>query len=111
MTGAATFDIDDLNSRFYNKGYSEISDNFISFGGGFFHKVSDKLMIGCEGQLLLGEEESSIIGGKRYKSSIFDAYDFFNTGYLVYARKHLDIYPILGLGLGGMSVIYGSENT
>ncbi len=104
MIGGSTLDIDALNSRLGNKGYSELSDTFTSIGGGGFIKVSDKVLLGLEGQVHIGGQESSVIGSNNYSSRIIGGHVFFNTGYLVYSSDHLDLFPILGIGLGGMGI-------
>ena len=110
MGGGATLDLGALNSRFGDKGYSEFSENFTSFGGGLFHNVSNKFLFGIEGHLLIGEQESSVIGGKSYSSSIYGGYGFFNTGYLVFTNDRCDIFPILGIGFGGLGVAIGQTS-
>lgn len=102
MIGGSALDIDALNSSLGQKGYSEFSDSFISFGGGGFVEVSDKFLLGIEGQFLIGGKESSVIGGDNYSSRIIGGYGFINTGYLVYSSDSLDLFPILGIGFGGM---------
>ncbi len=107
MTGGSSLDIDALNSRLGAKGYSEFSDGFFSIGGGYFQKESGKFLTGFEGHLLIGEQNSSVIGGKSYSTSAIGGYGFLNTGYLILENDRLDIYPILGIGFGGMGVKIG----
>ena len=99
MLGGNIIDIKSLNSKLESKGYSKFSDNFISFGGGG-HGIIGKVIIGGEGHTLIGEETTS----GSYKSSIEAGYGFFNMGYLIYTTGIVNVYPILGLGAGGMSV-------
>ncbi|MFC1692730.1 hypothetical protein ACFL1R_04415 [Candidatus Latescibacterota bacterium] len=104
MIGGSTLDIDALNSRLGNKGYSELSDTFLSIGGGGLIKGSDKVLLGFEGQMLIGGQESSVIGSENYSLRIIGGYGFLNTGYLVYSSDRLDLFPILGIGFGGMGM-------
>lgn len=99
MLGMSIIDIKDLNARLESKGYSEISDNFFSVGGGGHGIINNRLIIGGEGHALLGEEVTS----GNYKNSITIGYGFFNLGYVVYSIKDLRVYPLLGLGGGGMN--------
>jgi hypothetical protein len=99
MFGGSIIDIKALNSRLEDKGYSKISDNFISFGGGG-HGVINRVIIGGEGHGLIGKEITS----KSYKTSIDAGYGFFNLGYIVYSTEDLRVYSLLGLGGGGMSL-------
>ena len=110
MIGGTTFDIDLLNSRLTTKGYTEFSDEFFSIGGGLFSKASGRVLVGVEGHLLVGEEQSSIIGSKRYSSSAIGGYGFLNTGYLMVENDFLDLYPILGIGIGGIGFKIGQSS-
>lgn len=99
MFGGKIIDIKSLNSRLERKGYSKLSDNFISLGGGG-HGIIGRVIIGGEGHGLIGRETTS----GSYKTSIGAGYGFFNFGYIVYSSKRLSVYPLLGLGGGGMSL-------
>ena len=100
MFGWSTLDIEALNSRLESKGYSSMSDNFFSFGGGGHGIIKNRVIIGGEGHGLLVEEVTS----GNYKNSVNVGYGFFNVGYIVYTKKQLRLYPLLGLGGGGMNL-------
>jgi hypothetical protein len=100
MLGRSTIDIKDLNTKLESKGYSKISDNFFSVGGGGHGIINNRLIIGGEGHGLLGEEVTS----GNYKNSLNIGYGFFDLGYIVYSIKDLRVYPLLGLGGGGMNL-------
>lgn len=100
MFGSATIGISDLNAKLEEKGYSTMSDNFFSVGGGGHSIINNKFIIGGEGHTLLGEEVSS--GNFRNSTNI--TYLFANLGYVVYSIKDLRIYPLLGLGGGVMNL-------
>ena len=100
MFGWGTLDIEALNSRLESKGYSSMSDNFFSVGGGGHGIINNKVIIGGEGHTLLGEEITS----GNYKNSINVGYGFFNVGYIVYSKKQLRLYPLLGIGGGGINL-------
>ena len=100
MFGWGTLDIGALNSRLERKGYSSMSDNFFSVGGGGHGIINNKVILGGEGHGLLGEEVTS----GNYKNSVYVGYGFFNVGYIVYSKKQLRLYPLLGLGGGGMNL-------
>lgn len=103
MFGGSILDIDGLNSRLESKGYSKFSDNLFSLGGGG-HGMINRVIIGGEGHGLFGGEKESTISGETYKTSLTVGYGFFNMGYILYSMDDLNIYPILGIGGGGMSV-------
>ena len=100
MFGRSTIDIKDLNARLESKGFSPMSDQFFSVGGGGHAIVNSRWIIGGEGQALLGDE---VISGN-YKNSLNISYAFFNLGYIVYSIKGLSVYPLLGIGAGGMNL-------
>jgi hypothetical protein len=99
MFGGSTIDIEALNSRLEDKGYSKISPSFISLGGGG-HGIIGRWIMGGEGCGLIGREVTS----KGYKTSIEAGYGFFSLGYIVYSKEALRVYPLLGLGGGRMSL-------
>jgi hypothetical protein len=110
MLGGAAIDIDGLNSKLDDKGYTEFSDDLFSIGGGVFHKVSPRILVGGEGHFLIGEQNSSDIGTKTYASSMLGGYGFMNMGYLAHESDRLDVIPILGMGFGGIGVKIGESS-
>lgn len=99
MFGRTTIDISDLNSKLESKGYSTMSDNFFSAGGGGHRIFASGLIIGGEGHAVLGDKATS--GNNKHSVNI--GYGFFNLGYIVYSVQELRFYPLLGLGGGGMT--------
>lgn len=100
MFGTSTLDLDALNSRLESKGYPGLSDNFFTTGGGGHAVINDRIIIGGEGHALLGDEVTS----GNYESSISAGYGFFDVGYIVYSKNQLRVYPLLGIGGGGMTL-------
>ncbi len=98
--GHNVLDIKNFNDTLKNNGYSTMSDSFVSFGGGG-HAIIDNLVIGGEGHGLSGREEDI---GNDYKASIKAGYGFFNIGYVIFNVENLSIYPLLGIGGGGIDV-------
>jgi hypothetical protein len=99
MFGTNIIDLGPLNSRLESKGYPKFSDNFFSLGGGG-HGIINRVIIGGEGHALATRKTTS----GSYKMSIGAGYGFFNLGYIVYKTKDLRVYPLLGLGGGGMDL-------
>jgi hypothetical protein len=108
--GGTTIDLDDLNTRLNNKGYSEPSDGLFSIGGGIFQKVSPNVLFGVEGGFLIGDQADSDIGGKKYSSSILGGYGLLNTAILAYESDNFEVYPVFGMGLGGINVKVGQSS-
>lgn len=98
LVGNRTLDIKGLNSRLKNAGYATLSDKSTSLGGGGHCVIKNKWIIGGEGHSFLGDEVSS----GNYKISLKGGYGFFKLGYVLYSKKNWQIYPMLGLGGGGM---------
>jgi len=100
MFGRCIIDLGDLNSKLENNGYPAMSENFFSVGGGGHAIINNKWIIGGEGHTLLGEEASH----ENYKQSITGGYGFFDLGYILFSIKDLRVYPLLGLGGGGLNL-------
>lgn len=99
MFGGSKIDIENLNSGLENAGYSTFSDRFISFGGGGYGIIK-RIIIGGEGHGLIGEEATN----ESTKTSISGGYGFFDVGYLLYSTDAFNLYPLLGIGGGGVNL-------
>lgn len=106
MVGSSVIDIEELNSRLEAKQYSKLSDKFMSFGGGG-HAIMGRLIIGGEGHGLIGKETTT----GEYKVSLNAGCGFFDLGYMVYSSRGLSLYPLLGIGGGGMSLKIADRQT
>jgi hypothetical protein len=106
MVGINSIDLDSLNSRLKAKGYSELSDTFTFVGGGG-HGIVGKVIVGGGGGRLMGDEVSS----KGYRMSLDGGYGLFNVGYIVHSKENLKIYPLIGIGGGGISLEIVEEGT
>lgn len=92
-------DLEDFNERLDQRGYPTFSDDLFSFGGGG-HAVINRVILGGEGHGFVTRETSS--GG--HKNSLACGYGFFDLGYVVYSAGGLDVYPLVGLGGGAISL-------
>jgi len=101
MMGVSVLDVDDLNTRLANSGYPEFSNNFISIGGGGRGFVN-KFVLGGQGHTLIAGDENITLNNTAYKTSLTAGYGLFNFGYLIYSKNRLNIYPLIGLGGGGL---------
>ena len=104
MVGGNQLDMDDLNVRMKDNGYTEFSDNYLSLGGGGHAIINDKIVLGGEGHALLGRTKSSTLGVTDYGSKLSAGYGFFDLGYMLLRAGGLDAYPLLGIGGGGISM-------
>jgi hypothetical protein len=107
MFGNSTIGISDLNAQLESKGYARLSDSYFSVGGGGHGIVNSKWILGGEGHTLLGEGVTS----RGFESSINVTYAFFDVGYIVYSIKDFSLYPLVGIGAGGMNFNIAEEAT
>jgi len=99
MMGIGSLDIGDLNTRLETAGFSTFSEKFVSFGGGG-HSINGNLIMGGEGHgMSVGE-----VSEGDYTTSLGAGYGFFDIGYAIYSTDALYVYPMLGIGGGGMSI-------
>ena len=107
MFGSNTINLDDLNAKLASHGYTTLSDNFFSVGGGGHGIINSKWIIGGEGGTLLGDNVTS----GDYETSLIVGYGLFDVGYIVYSIKDLRVYPLLGIGAGGMTLSIAQSPT
>lgn len=110
MFGGSKLDIDALNNRLVSKDYSSFSDNFFSLGGGFLREKNNNWLFGAEGHFLLVEEKDKTMPNGSHKASLTAAYGFFDVGHILVSSGGLNIYPLIGFGVGGTSLKIGKNN-
>jgi len=98
MIGWQGVNLDGFNDHLVNNGYPELNNNMITIGGGG-HSIIGRFIIGGEGHGIFSSEASN----KDYKSSLGGGYGWVNLGYVAYAKSGFILYPILGVGGGGMT--------
>ena len=101
QVGYLRLDLDDLSSALDGAALPSMSEDFLTLGGSGF-AARGKFLIGGEGHAVLGTGETTGDGGRRLNVS--GGYGMFRVGYLVYTRDALDVYPLFGIGGGGMSL-------
>lgn len=99
MMGYHSFDLSELNNSFSASGYPELSTGSLSVGGGG-HYLLKNWLIGGEGFGLPGSK----VENDTYTVSSSGGYGFFDLGYLVWKTPSFFLYPVLGIGGGGMTV-------
>ncbi|NOY77102.1 MAG: hypothetical protein GXO76_04455 [Calditrichaeota bacterium] len=105
MVGAATIDLSDLNAALHAAGYPKLSDRFLSMGGGGLAFIN-RLIIGGEGSGL--SEASVTANGNRI--TLTGGYGMFEMGYLLFSAQKGGLYPLLGIGGGGLNLNLAEEN-
>lgn len=99
MLGYHSFNLSEMNTALKDHGYPELSNGSMSIGGGGHYLVKNWLL-GGEGFGLPG----SRVENDEYIVSHTGGYGFFDIGYLVVKTPSFFLYPILGIGGGGMTV-------
>jgi len=99
MVGFGKLDLGSLNSRLKAKNYPEFKENYVSLGGGG-HAVIGKLIIGGDGE---GHITTETTYGNQ-NNSLEVGYGFFDIGYILLSSKNLQIYPLIGIGGGGIEL-------
>jgi hypothetical protein len=99
--GFQASDLDPLNARLTTAGLPAFEDGFVTLGG-FGLGRAGRILIGGEGHGMLPREEDSADG--TYRTRLSGGYGLFNLGYLAHSGPRLDVYPLVGIGGGGMSL-------
>lgn len=101
QAGYQTPDVEELNTALAGAGLPEFGNDFLTLGGGGFF-TAGPFLIGGEGHGLLGGDETTPDG--EFRTRLNGGYGMFNLGYALVSDGPLDLYPILGIGGGGMQL-------
>jgi len=110
MFGGGKLDIDALNDRLLSQGKPVFNDEFASFGIGFLNKKNQHWLIGAEGHYLIIDEKDYAATNGNYKASLSAACGFIDFGYDVLSSTKLNLYPLIGIGGGGLWLQIGKNN-
>ncbi len=106
-TGGNLINTDDVITRLNTGGYFAISNDGISFGGG---------VRGSWGRLIVGGEYAAVDYGEEGNPdngrtvALKNHYYLAQAGYALWAGRHLNVYPLLGVGLGGVTLTLSDRN-
>ncbi|MGE3728719.1 MAG: hypothetical protein AB7I41_24425 [Candidatus Sericytochromatia bacterium] len=98
--GFSFLDTAAFNGAIANQGYNNLSNVFISQGGGA-HLILDRIILGGSGMGLNGFRSANASGDVL---GVSGGYGLFNLGYVVYQDTNFNLYPVLGIGSGHISV-------
>ncbi|MBD3386457.1 hypothetical protein GF407_16230 [candidate division KSB1 bacterium] len=98
MLGYEATDLSDFNDALEAAGYSTFAEKMFSMGGAGY-AIKDRLIIGGEGYALIQKDKRT----GTLETSLSGGVGFFNIGYILHKQKNFWIYPLLGLGGGGMN--------
>ncbi len=97
--------LDGFNEMFQKNGFPEIDRNGIFMGGGG-NFIVNNFIIGGEGGGVIKPSSSN----DRYQINLSSGYGFLNLGYAIFNNKSLLMYPVIGFGGGGSSVLITDFN-
>jgi hypothetical protein len=92
-----------LNKALTREGFGAVPENYITFGGGG-HSIIKNVVIGGEGHSFSGKHTWTDRPGGPVETALDGGYGLFNIGYVVTAKKGLLVYPMLGIGGGGLTL-------
>lgn len=101
MIGAQWLDLDELNDRLVAAGYPEAEESFVTLGGGGY-MMRNRFLVGGEGHGALSTSGSTSAG--QFRTTVGGGYGMFNVGYAVWAYGGTLVYPMVGVGGGGLLV-------
>jgi hypothetical protein len=106
-TGGSVASTGDLNTRLDTAKYFAVSNDAISYGGG--GRVSfGRMVLGGEFAMTEFGEEGNPANGKT--SALRSQFYLAQVGYAVYAGRHFNAYPMMGVGAGTMVVTLSDRN-
>jgi hypothetical protein len=101
QVGYMRLDMDDLGAALGAAGLPTMDEDFLTLGGAGYG-TRGRFLIGGEGHALLGRKEVTPGGARELTAS--GGYGMFRVGYLAVARDAFDVFPLFGIGGGGMSL-------
>jgi opacity protein-like surface antigen len=108
MIGAQQLDLDELNERLGDAGHPDFDDVALTLGGGGFFRRG-RLILGGEGHGVIGSSETTADGDLR--TGLAGGYGLLNLGFAVVEHSGLLVYPLVGVGGGGMSLSIDERST
>lgn len=106
-TGGSYSNTNDLNTRLDTAGFFSVSNDAIAYGGGIRGRWG-RLVVGGEFSAANFGEEGDPNTGKT--SAMRSRLSTAQVGYAWWAGRHLNVYPMLGVGAGTMEVTLTNRN-
>lgn len=101
QAGLLRLDVDDMNAALAGAGFPTLDRGTVTLGGGGY-ATRGRFVIGGEGHGLLSDDQPSADGSVQV--GLDGGYGLFKVGYLAYSESGLDVYPMVGIGGGGLNV-------
>lgn len=101
MISTNILDLDEFNTSLRQNGYPDFSGDLFSAGLGG-HSTVNRFILGMEGHALITGKKNFTRANRNYQRSLEAAYGFLNIGYQVIRHAGFSLYPLFGLGGGGV---------
>ncbi len=101
--GTSFLELDKLNDALTAQGYPSFSTQLFSMGGGG-HAFIGRIVLGGQGHALFSKSKDVVIGSTPYKTSLSAGIGMFDLGYVVTPPGRLKVFPMVGIGGGGMEM-------
>jgi hypothetical protein len=98
--------LSDLNKSLEGSSYPSIPLNSTSFGGGGVF-ILNNVVVGGGGAWLMNQKTQNPLSSVNLKGG----YGYFSLGYVVYSNKRSLLYPTLGIGGGGYTIMVDQKNS
>ncbi|MDZ7262335.1 MAG: hypothetical protein ONB05_09560, partial [candidate division KSB1 bacterium] len=97
--GLNRFDSGELSTKLQAKGFEALEKNNFSLGGSGYGIIGEKILLGGGGYGFQQDVFSDTL-----KASVSAGYGVFNVGYVVFSKKGLRLFPMIGIGGGGVNL-------
>ena len=101
QAGWQNLDLGNLNGALTEAGYPAFDEGVFTVGG-FGLGSSVRFLIGGEGHGLITNEETTAEG--TFRTRLSGGYGLFTVGYLAAQGPRWDVYPLVGVGAGGLTM-------
>lgn len=101
QAGYMDLGLEELNASLDDSGYPSLDSGFITLGGAGYGSRG-RFLIGGEGHGILENSETTPDGA--YEISAGGGYGLFRVGYLAYSEQNFDVFPLFGIGGGGLNL-------
>jgi len=99
LGGLMLNDLDTVNSRLEESGYSTVPERYFTGGGGIRYS-SESIVLGLQGHRF--RDEKHYVGN--YRTQFSGGYGFFEAGYVLLATEGFRFYPLIGIGGGAITL-------
>lgn len=97
-------DIQDMNTALHSSGYARFSENITGIGLGGHDIRKNRLVFEGFASWYFSRNKHSTVGNVKYTSSLSGMLGCYNIGYLLYTHRNINVFPLLGIGFGGMKM-------